>query len=215
MSSPRVCISENLTIGADGMLRLAPWSVPRNVVDVVATSGGDTVKLLETSTLPGRLLIDRQVQWTNDSPVDHTIRVLITRRWKRWVVSNPNAVQFRDRWSTAITPVGAETVMPAMPVVSGIFNSQTGSAGDIGTNSVAEPNPGKFWHWWGTNTAEEWISPTLKPGEVFRLWYRSYVWTPPPFSDNANKNAPAHEAQAGYARIQLMAFPDQGKLVTG
>jgi hypothetical protein len=142
------------------------------------------------------------------------MRVLITRRWKRWVVSNPNAVQFRDRWATAITPKDTATVLPEEPSTAGILNGQTGAAGDIGTNTVAEPTPGKFWHWWGTNSTEEWIGP-LGPGETLRVWYRAYVWTPPPFSDNANKNAPAHEAEAGYARVQLQAFPEQGKAVRG
>ncbi|AEJ94641.1 hypothetical protein FDI63_gp032 [Mycobacterium phage ChrisnMich] len=215
MTTPSVCVSEHLVVGADGKLRLAPWSVPRLVADEIAHSGADTTKLLETSTLPGRLLIDKPgVMWTNLTPVDHMVRIMVTRRWKRWITSNPNAVQFRDRWSTAITPKGSADVLPAEPVVSGIFNSQCGSAGDLGSNTVAEPVPGKFWAWWGTNTSEEWIGP-VAPEETLRVHYRSYVWTPPPFSDNANKNAPAHEAEAGYARIQLMAFPQQGKVVTG
>lgn len=213
--SASVCVAENLLIGEDGKLRLAPWSVPRNVVDVVATSGADTTKLLAHDTLPGVLLISRKVAWTNDSPVDHMVRAMITRRWKRWVTSNPNAVQFRDRWSSAITPKDTNPpVEPDEPLTSGILNGQTGSSIDTGSNTVAEPNPGKFWHWWGTNTSEEWLGP-LKPGETLRLWYQSYVWTPPPFSDNANKNSPGHEASAGYARVQLMVFPEQGKLVTG
>jgi len=215
VTSPTVCVADNLVIGADDLLRLAPWTRPRNVIDVVASSGGDTTKLLETSTLPGRLLIDKLVSWTNDTPVAHDVRIEITRRWRRWIVSNPNAIQFRDRWSRAITAAGTEEpVMPEEPVVSGILNGQTGSAGDIGTNSVAEPNPGKFWHWWGTTSSEEWVGP-LEPGDTLRVWYRQYVWTPPPFSDNANKNSPAHEAEAGYARIQLMAFPQQGTAVVG
>lgn len=215
MTSPTVCVAENLTIGPDGQLRMAPWSVPRNVVDVVAPSGGDTTKLLATETLPGRLLIDRKVLWHNDTPVSHMVRVLVTRRWRRWVTSNPNAIEFRDRWSSAITAAGSTTVIePAEPVVSGYYNSQTGSACDTGTNSVAEPTPGKFWHWWGTNTAQEWLGP-VAPRETLRVWYRGYVWTPGPFSNNANKNSPAHEAEAGWARIQLQAFPQQGELVTG
>jgi len=198
-----------------GELRLAPWSVPRNVIDVLAYSGADTTSLPATETLPGRLLIDRQIQWRNDSPVDHQLRVEVTRRWKRWITSNPNAVQFRDRWSWAITAKDSPFEQPEVPVVSGIFNSQCGSAGDISTNTVAEPNPGKFWHWWPTSTSEEWIPLVLKPGEIFALWYRCYVWTPPPFSNNANKNAPAHEAEAGWARIGLMVFPEQGRRVVG
>lgn len=212
---PSVCLAESLVVNDDGELQLAPWTVPRNVVDVLAHSGGDTPALGEVITLPGRLLIDKQIQWTNDSPVDHQLRVEVTRRWKRWVTSNPNAIQFRDRWSSAITAKDITFVTPEIPVVSGIFNSKTGSAGDVSTNTVAEPNPGKFWHWWGTNTQEEWIYPVLRPGETFALWYRAYVWTPPPFSNNANKNAPAHEVEAGWTRITLHAIPEQGKLVVG
>lgn len=212
---PNVCLAENLVITPDGKLRLAPHSVPRNVVDVLARSGGNTIQLGAIETPPGRLLIDQRVQWLNDTPVDHQVRVEVTRRWKRWVTSNPNAVQFRDRWSTALTAKGQPLIVPEVPIVSGIYNSITGSAGDIGTNTVAEPNPGKFWNWWGTNTSEEWISPVLRPGEIFALWYRCYVWTPPPFANNANKNAPAHEAEAGWTRITLHALPGQGKLVIG
>jgi hypothetical protein len=47
------------------------------------------------------------------------------------------------------------------------------------------------------------------------MHYRCYVWTPPPWSDNANKNSPKHEAAARWARIQMIAFPQQGRLVTG
>lgn len=202
-----VCVSENLTIDADGKLRLAPWSVPRNAVDVLVSSNADG-PLLETTALPGKLLIDKQINWKNDTPVDHMVTIRATRRWKRWIVSNPNAIQFRDRWSSAIDTA------PAVPVVSGLFNSQCGSAGDIGTNTVAEPNPGKFWHWWGTNSSDEWVGP-VAPGETLNVWYRAYVWTPPPFSDNANKNSPQHEAEAGFTRLQLIVFPQQGPLVTG
>lgn len=210
-----VCLGEHLTVSADGKLRMAPWSVMRNVVDVVAKSGADTTKLRVTDTLPGRLLIDRMVEYTNDTPIEHDIRVLVTRRWRRWVTSNPNAVQFRDRWSSAITDKDAlEPIIPAVPTVASLMNGQTGSAGDIGSNATAEPNPGRFHHWWGTNVAEEWLGP-LEPGATIRVWYHQYAWTPGPFSDNANKNSPRHEAEAGWARIQLQTHPGPGKLVTG
>ncbi|AGT12934.1 hypothetical protein KAYACHO_30 [Mycobacterium phage KayaCho] len=210
-----VCLGEHLVTDAQGNLQLAPWSVPRNVVDVKAQSGNDTTKLLITDTLPGRLLIDRMVDYTNDTPIEQDIRVMVTRRWRRWVTSSPNAVQFRDRWSSAITTADAlEPVIPVEPTVASLFNGQVGSAGDMQSNTVAEPNPGLFHHWWGTGVAEEWLGP-LKPGSTIRVWYRQFCWTPPPFSDNANKNAPRHEAEAGWARIQLQTFPRAGRLVTG
>ena len=214
MATSSVCVGENLVINASGKLELAPWSVPRNLIDVIAFSGADTTALPATISLPGRLLVDKQVSWVNDTPVDHDIRVEVTRRWKRWVVSNPNAIQFRDRWTSAVTPADSATVYaPQPPVVSGLYNSITGSAGDVGTDTVAEPNPGILYHWWDTNTAEEWLGP-IHPGETLSLWYRMYVWTPPPFSDNANKNAPNHQAEGGWSRIALMGFPQQGQLVT-
>lgn len=218
MSAISVCIGENLTTTSDGRLQMAPWSVPRNVVDTIIRSGGDTPSMPETSVVPGRLLMDRQVAWKNDSPVDHDIRIEVTRRWKRWVVSNPNAIEFRDRWTWAISPAGtanADIVVPEEPVVTGTYNSQCGSGEDTGTNTVAEPLPGVFYHWWPTNTAEEWIGLPVKPGETLSIWYRMYVWTPPPFSNNANKNSPVHQVEAGWARLAIMGFPDQGQLVTG
>lgn len=194
-------------ITGDGVLRLAPWSVPRLVIDVRADSGGDGPLGQETA-LPGRLLIEAIASWRNDTPVDHTAMIQITRRYKKWITTNPNAVQFRDRWTTAIDG-------PAEPpVTSGIFNGQVGSAVDLSTNTVAEPYPGIFEHWWGTSTADEWIGP-VEPGSELNVWYRCYVWTPPPWSDNANASSPVQWAEAGWSRIQMMVFPAPGKLVTG
>ena len=209
-----VCVGEHLTITPEGKLRLAPWSVPRNVVDVKILSGGDG-KILRTDELPGRLLMDRKVEYRNDTPIDQDIRILVTRRWRRWVTSNPNAVQFRDRWTWAVTPADAlEPIMPAVPLTTSLFNGQVGGAGDLGSNSVAEPEPGQFRQWYGTGTSEEWPA-MLKPQETIRVWYRQYAWTPGPFSNNANKNAPRHEAEAGWSRLAIWTYPGAGKLVTG
>lgn len=208
----QVCLGDNLTLNPAGQLEMAPWSVPRNLIDVVVASGADTQSLLATTSLPGRLLVDRQVSWVNTSPVAHYLRVEVTRRWKRWMASNPNVIQFRDRWTSAITAAGQPFITPEMPVVTGTYNSITGGGVDAGTNTVAEPNPGVTYYWWGTTSAEEWLGP-VHPGETFSLWYRGYVWTPPPWSDNANKNSPRHAAEAGWSRIAVMGFPEQSELV--
>lgn len=214
MTAPLVCVSENLVIGADGKLRLAPWSAPRLVVDQLFKSGGDG-KLLETRQQPGKLMIDGAVGWVNDTPVDHQVRIMVTRRHKFWVTSNPNYIQFRDRWTVAVTPKGAAYVEPDEPLVTGLYNGKVGSAGDVGSNSVAEPNPGLFVHWWGSAMVDDWSTAILEPGDQMAMRYREYVWTPDPFSDNANKNSPRHEAESGYTRIGLMVYPQPGKLVTG
>lgn len=207
MTSPNICVDENLVVGDDGQLRLAPWSVPRLVADVIAKSGSDG-PVVSTTALPGRMLIEARTAWINDCPLEQMICLRVTRAAKKWITSNPNALQFRDRWSTAIDDE------PAEPVVTGIFNAQVGSAADVGTNSVAEPNPGVLWNWWGAGSVDEWIGP-VQPGEQLSVWYRAYIWTPPPWSDNANKNSPQHEAHTQWTRIQMIAHPQQGSLVAG
>lgn len=187
---------------------MAKWSVPRNVHDVVILSGADG-GVIETTTSPGVMLMDHSASWINDSPVGHTMLVRVTRRWKKVVTSNPNAIQFRDRWAWQINAPAVE------PITSGLLNGQAGLSGDLGTDTVAEPLPGVFTAWLGSNMSEEWVGLTLNPDDVFNIRYRMYVWTPPPWSDNANKNAPEHDAEAGWSRLQLIVFPQQGPTVQG
>lgn len=209
-TEPNVCLDENITTDDGGLIHIQPWALPRLVADVRATSGGDG-KLSPQQALPGKLLINQRVGWRNDSPLESMVLIRVTRGSKSWIVSNPNAIQFRDRWTYVID---ADDLTPSEPVTTGIYNSQVGSAIDVGTNSVAEPNPGKQWVWTDINSSDEWVGP-VPPGERLNLWYRCYVWTPPPWSDNANKNSPEHRANAGWTRIQLIAFPQQGSVVTG
>ena len=204
--TPLVCVDEGLLVSQLGVLQIAPWAVPRVVADVMATAS--TRRMWETKILPGIMLMESEAEWLNETPVDHMVCIKVHRGRKSWVTSNPNVIQFRDRWSWGIDQE------PSEPVTSGYFNSQAGGGGDLGTNSVAEPNPGKFWVWRGASSADEWVGP-IEPGQILRVRYRMYVWTPPPFSDNANKNSPDHQAFGGFARVQLVAFPDQGRLVTG
>lgn len=207
-TEPNVCVDENLITDSAGMLVMQPWAVPRLVADVRAVSGGDG-KMFPEQALPGRLLIEQRLQWRNDSPLESMLLIRVTRAHKSWVVSNPNAIQFRDRWTHVIDP---DLLTPTIPVVTGIYNSQVGSALDVGTNSVAEPLPGKQWVWAEANCSDEWVGP-VRPNYWFSLWYRCYVWTPPPFSDNANKNSPDHRVAANWTRIQLTAFPARGELL--
>lgn len=209
MVTSQVCLGENLTSDpSTGLLQMAKWSTPRLAHDVAITSSGDGA-ITEMTTTPGLMLMDHQAQWINDTPVGHTMLIRVIRRWKKVVTSNPNAIQFRDRWAWQINAPAVE------PITSAIMNGQSGLAGDLGTDTVAEPLPGVFTAWLGSNSADEWVGLTLNPGDVFNIWYRMYVWTPPPWSDNANKNAPTHDAEAGWARMQLIVFPQQGPTVQG
>jgi hypothetical protein len=211
-TEPNVCIDENLTLDEAGLPLILPQAIPRPVIDVKALGTGDTlVSLFPEESLPGRLLISQKVGWRNDAVLPVMLRIMVVRSTKYWVTSNPNAIQFRDKWTYIMDH---DDLTPTEPDVSDNYNSQCGSAIDIGTNSVAEPNPGKMWVWADANVDEEWVGELL-PGDRFNMWYRQNVWTPPPFSDNANKNKPEHRISSPWVRIIVWAYPGQGSVVIG
>jgi hypothetical protein len=205
---PRTCIDENLTVDDNGQLCFRPWAVPRPVRDVRVQAPSSTTAKFPQITMPGFLLVNQQIGWVNDSPLECEMLLSVFRSWKEWETSNPNVLQFRDRWTWAIDRT------PEEPVTTGIFNSQTGGGIDLGTNTVAEPMPGRQWVWMNANMSDEIVGP-VPPGSKINMWYRMYVWSPPPWSDNANKNNPKHTAKANFVRLMMTALPQQGTLVTG
>lgn len=205
---PRTCIDENLTVDDNGHLCFRPWAVPRLVRDVKVNAPSATVPKFPQTTMPGFLLIDQKIGWVNDSPLEADVLLSVFRSWKHWVTSNPNVLQFRDRWTWAID------ADPEPPVTTGIYNSQAGSGIDLGSNTVAEPMPGMQWMWANGNTSDEFVGP-VPSGSKLWMHYRMYVWSPPPWSDNANKNSPQHGAGIRFVRMSMTAMASQGKLVTG
>jgi hypothetical protein len=197
----KVCVSRNLTI-TDGVLGLAPWSVPRIVVDVVAPSIGDG-QIGATTSLPGKLMIDKQVSWTNDAPLPTPVLFRLQRGGREFSTSNPNAVQVRDRWTTR-QGVGPQT--PAVPDTTTVLQSQFGGALDLSSNTTATPIAGRLWQFIDAQITEDWLGP-VEPGETLSVWYRCTAWTPPPWADNANNNAPFHDVYVRNARMQLVAMP--------
>lgn len=196
-----VCLSPALTTDQQGRLRLQPFAVPRvpTGCDVIAKSGGDG-KVFPDEELPGKLLIDRKMQWYNDTPLEHMVLIRATRSWRGWVTSNPNAIQVRDRWESAIND------MPPMPTALDNTNSEVGSAIDISTDTTAEPKAGRHWSWRDATCEDEWVGP-IAPGDQLNMWYQAYGWTPPPWADNANSASPQHNLTVNYTRLQLMVFP--------
>lgn len=207
---PNVCVDENLKVDSSGLLVMQPWAVDRLVASKKGHSGNDG-KMFPQQEPPGRLLIDIQLGWRNDAPIDQLVTICVTRASKSWITSNPNAIQFRDRWSYVIDK---DDLTPAEPVTVNYFNGQVGSAIDFGTDGMATPKPGKQYMWTDTSYSEELVGP-VGPGERINVWYRQYVWTPPPWSDNANKGTPKHEVHGNWAVVQLMAHGRQGDLITG
>lgn len=205
----QVCVSRNMDI-TGGVLAAEPWSVPRFVLDQTFNSVGDGTFGQET-TLPGKLMVDSGIlTWTNDSPLPAQILLRITRAFRDHLTSNPNVVQIRDRYTTSIT--GAS---PRVPDPSNLYQGATGGGIDVGASTVGQPRPGVIYMWEDPATTEDYFGP-VPPGGTFKVWYRCHLWTPPPWSNNANNGSPTHEARVRNTRIQLMAFPTQDtEVVTG
>lgn len=202
-----VCVSRNMSI-AGGLLGIEPWTLPRIVLDQTFVSTGDGAYGQQT-TLPGKLMIDSGIlTWTNPSPLDARLLVRVQRGRQQWQVSNPNAVQVRDRYTYAIDDD------PRVPDTSSVYTGQSGGSIDVGVQVNGTPFLGVYWEWQDPTLTEDWI-PGIPPGAQFRMWYRCYLWTPPPWSNNANSNNPQHSAAVHDTRIQLIAFPTQDTEVVG
>lgn len=201
-----VCVSRNLSITA-GVLGLESWSVPRLVLDATYNSTGDGAFTTPYTTLPGRLMIDSGVQsWANTTPLDANVLLRIQRARRDWWTSNPNAIQIRDRYTYTLN---GDT--PRAPDTSSTYHGQSGSSGDVGADSGATPYAAVFYEYEDGTMLEDWIK--VPPGETLKIWYRAYMWTPPPWSNNANNNAPTHGVNIYNTRIVMMAFPTQDTAV--
>lgn len=204
----QVCVSRNFEFPG-GELTAQPWSVPRHVFDTTFNSTGDGAFGQQT-TLPGKLMIDSGIQtWNNTSPLDAMVLLRVYRAYRDYVVSNPNVVQIRDRFTTSIG-----TDDPRVPDTSNQYQGATGGGVDFSSNTVTQPLAGKLWMWEDANISEDWAGP-VAPGTTFKFWYRCYLWTPPPWSNNANENNPEHSARVRSARIQLLAFPTPDQAISG
>lgn len=204
----QVCITQNTEIDA-GVLSIAPWSVPTIVHDTTYNSVGDGTYVALT-TQPGKLMIDSGViSWTNTAPLERMVLLRIQRAYRNWVVSSPNAVQIRDRYTFAIG--GAN---PRDPDTSSTYHGISGGSLDSGIAPNGSTLGGKIWDWEDGTLLEDWLGP-VPPGQDLRVHYRCNLWTPPPWSDNANAGSPEHSASVRSSRIVLMAFPTRDTEVTG
>lgn len=203
-----VCVTQNTEITA-GVLSIAPWSVPRIVHDTTYNSVGDGA-FTALTTLPGKLMIDSGIiSWTNTAPLEAMVLLRIQRAYRNWVVSSPNAVQIRDRYTYAIG--GAD---PRDPDTSSTYHGISGGSLDSGINYNGATIGGKYWDWEDGTLLEDWLGP-VPAGAELRLWYRCNLWTPPPWSNNANAGSPEHSASVRSSRVLLMAFPTRDTEVTG
>ena len=201
---PQVCASQNLSI-TGGALGLKPWAVPRMVAQVTANSVADgSISSTGLTSQPGRLLIDTSLTYVSDSPLPLMMRLIVLRGYRSIVTSNPNAIQIWDSWNYAINAT-ART-----PDSYNLVNSLCTLGVDVGTNTTAQPYAGVISQDYPSTASEEWY--TLPAGATLNIKYRCYVWTPPPWSNNANANSPSHSASARSVMLRLWSFPtaDEG-----
>jgi hypothetical protein len=197
-----------ITGASPTVLGIQKWSAPRIVLDQTFNSTGDGTISAAITTLPGKLAIDSGVlSWTSDSPLPLSIRIVVNRAYRDLVNSNPNAIQVRDVWNYAVS---GNT--PRAPDPTSLFNSQWGGSQDLGTNSSAVPYLGLTYLATDPQMTEDWY-PGLVAGDTFKMWYRAYIWTPPPFSNNANNGTLTMSCNIRSTRIQLWAFPTQDTAV--
>lgn len=196
---PEVCVSRNLDVTAS-KLGLEPWSAPRMVKQVSANSTADgSISSSGLTQQPGRLLISTSLSWTSDSPITLKLRLQVIRAYRTITASNPNAVQIWDSWNTGINKT------PRTPDSYNLVNSLCTLAMDVGTDTTSQPYYARLYEDFPATASEEWFD--LPAAAVFNVLYRCYVWTPPPWSNNASGNSPVHEAYARSVKLRLWAFP--------
>lgn len=201
-----VCVSSNMSITA-GVLGIEPFSVPIVALDATYTSTGDGAYTTPYTTLPGKLMIDSGIQsWVNTSPLDANMLLRIQRARRDWWTSNPNAVQIRDRITTTVNGTA-----PLIPDTSSTYTGQSGSAGDVGASATATPYAAVFYEYEDGTMMEDWIP--VPAGATLKFWYQCYMWTPPPWSNNANNGSPTQSTNIYGTRIVMMAFPTQDTAV--
>ncbi len=108
-------------------------------------------------------------------------------------------VQIWDSWTTAVDAT-ART-----PDNYSAANGLTTLGLDVGTDNASQPWGGVIAQDYPATSTEDWIE--LPAGSTLNIAYRCYVWTPPPWSNNANANSPQHEADVRSVKLRLWAYP--------
>lgn len=211
MTTAEVCVSQNFEVSATGQLAAAEWSVPVVVATATGTSTGDGALTAQT-TLPGKQMIDVSLSWTNPRALEVELLLRVQRSYRDLLTSNPNVIQVRDRWTSRIS--AEPTDLAPVPDPTSVFNSQWGGGIDLSTNTTATPQAGRLWLFEDAHFTEDWMGP-VPPGYTLNVRYRAYVWTPPPFADNANNNAPTHQVNLRQTTLQFTAMPERDTMTNG
>lgn len=174
-----VCVSEDFTVDGAGQLSIAAHTRMSHV-STLSAAPVSRRKTWSEIALPGDRMWFLQSQVVNTSPVDRPVMFRLNRPYVFLSPAQPNAIQLRDKWETE---VGASPIAPAVDVTESYNGVWTASV-DSGPPGGSPQRGRTFPYWPGVMVAETVMVPA---GESAVLSWAGYVWTPPPWSNNANE----------------------------
>lgn len=216
-----VCVSDDFRI-EDGKLGLA--NVPasgawQRIISAVyfpsgAVIGGEgMVSFGRLTSLPGKRISYAAVLVMNEYDTPLTVMVRAQRPAMNVIVSNPNAAQIRSKWSYKITdgPLADPWDASNYPDPSQDFDLQVGVSLDAGASSGGVPVRGVISRIFPAAYVEDIVPAKVLPGQYLYVWFATYLWTPPPWSDNSNNNSPQHYyGSLGQPLIDVYSVADVG-----
>lgn len=202
-----VCVSDAFTV-TDGALGLAAWTgaviESREIEEISYEWPGMT----GITSLPGEALWDHTVIGTNTAGVARLAVFRLQRPYSTMLeVPQPNAMQMRDAWAYR---VGPNVTAPNVSVVEDYNGAWTASA-DSGTFSDGTTRKGRLYLYFPGSMVD--VQVRVPAGEQVALRWRGYIWTPPPWSNNADNGNGQGKYIVGYTLRTLMWLPvDEGAL---
>lgn len=202
-----VCVSDAFTV-VDGALGLAAWTgavIALREQEQISYEWPDWSGI---TSLPGEPLWDHEIVAVNDAPSARLAVFRLQRPYSTmFEVPQPNAMQMRDGWAYR---VGPGVTAPPVSVVEDYNGAWTASA-DSGTFSDGTTRKGRLIRYFPGSMVD--VQVHVPAGETVALRWAGWVWTPPPWSNNADDGNGRGKYVIGYTLRTLMWLPvDEGTL---
>lgn len=201
MANRRICIGPNLGTDSDGALMLSDTAYVTPVWNYVSTGPGRMTDF--GTTLPGQEMESGSHEVTNDADVARPLMVVWSRPPVYLRVAQPNAVQVRMK---ATVESGSRLPPESTPNPSASYDAAFTAGTDVDTDDEGTPVFGHYTRAWpgGCYRTVE----IIDPGDKARFSWSTYVWSPPPWSNNASDNNPLQVASVGSHTVWAAFFPN-------
>ena len=202
-----VCVSPMFDVAAGGGLGLVATAGVQ-IAGQHQWEGDDDWSSDPLTVLPGMELWDDAFELTNTADHDRYVMLRIQRPYYIAMrVPQPNALQVRDGWECR---VGEDPPEPTVDVTRHYRGIWTASL-DLGTTSASggTPHAGKIEQYSPSFRVDEIVH--VPAGETIIFRWAAWVWTPPPWSDNANDGHPLWDIEWGDRMVTAMWIPDGDK----